>query len=460
MFAPCAKFENENTPLYVGCNASYIWTYGFTFLILAGFFYLLFKSLRSSIKHKTSFWRQLISGLNAPVKKSFCYYLSDSSSRNFMVYYIIMIAAAYGDGLLKILPSLAGADMTFLNITLRAFVPVSRAASLFVWFLVLEIIHLRYYYFRANKVNLLTSAVDMAERRIASRFILLKALIFSFSIFIAEEVLTFEYFQSFRESCTKYPLFFYVRFLEFIFIFCMTIPRLSFLFYEKRRQDRSEALFRDHQVLALLSKHLDNLAITPDSAEDLIRELAESVDYCRDCSRIGKAVCIHSLESLLEERITISYARFEEQRTIASTSLAPMLASNPRDNVGLLKLALVFLLINSLLIAFNYLVLAVAIHRGVNIIQTTFNWMRIICCIINLAVVPWLYFLVLNPDLSFGKFHPVFESEELEESQQIQRQKTNSSSASRGIHLPPISAASTDYVFDYQLTKPLTALEM
>lgn len=453
MFQPCESFHNVNTPLYVGCNASYLWTSLFTSVLLIIVVVCVFKLLIQSIIQRTSFYQKVKEMINSPVNHSFCRYFSDSHTCNFITYYMISIAAVYGDALLKILPSLAGSDMNGINIVLRAFVPVFRAASLFVWFLVLEIIHLRYYYFRRNRVNLVTAVVELSERRIVVRSVLLKALVFSLPIFVAEEILTFEYFQSFRESCTKHSLFFFVRFLEFTIVFCMTIPRLSFLFYEKRRQWRSKALMVDSRAIALLSKHLENLEITSKSAEDLLDELSEAKEYCKTCASSNSDICLHSLENILNGRIKISYARFEEQQSIEKNSLAPMLLTNPRDNVSQLKLALLFLLINSMLLSFNYLVLAVTIVMGEDIMQGAFNWMRIICCIVNLVVVPLINLTVLNPELSFGKFHPVLEHEEFEESQRFKAKSNNRIDENPlGLRLIKFQTDSTEISLDQRLS--------
>lgn len=428
MFSPCAPFQGKNTPLFAGCTASYLWGIGLTLVMLLVFLIMIFKLLRASIIQKRPFWQNLREMLYTPVGNSFCSYISDSPGYNCIFYYTIMFVALYGDCMLKILPTLAGSGMTTGSIILRSLVPASRGGSLYAWFLVLEIIHLRYYTIRTNRANLLTAAVDTAERRIVIRFILLKSLLFTLPIFIAEEILTFEYFEIFKEACTWESLFYFVRFLEFTLVFCMTIPRISFLYYEKRRQTRSEALSRDRQILALLSKHLNNLAMTPESAENLIKELTEAGEHCSLCLQSGGRIriCSHSIGEVITSRIMISYTLFQEQKEIAQTRLAAMLVTNPRDNVGRLKIALVFLTINSLLIAISYLVLALAIENEVDIMQGGFNWMRIICCIINLAVVPWLNIIVLNPELSFGSFHHLFEQEEFQETTEIKRQQTKS----------------------------------
>ena len=401
----------------VYCNASLLFIIIATLLILFLAMRTIGRLLLKSSKENKSFWVRLWETLKLPVERSYCAYLSDSMLINAVAFYFLMFIAIYSEGFMRQLAWIVREWNSLAQKILAGFGPFFRASSFFVWFLVVEIIHNRQRYVRMNRRKLITSVVEVNERRSSILLILKKSLIFAFPVLLGEEILTYWYREEFIE--TECSLFFAVRFIEFAFMLCYIIPRLSFFGYERRKLHKSKTLMRELHLNALLMKHLEDLTLTPTSLESLVDQIIEAKMDCDWCKKSQEQICVHFMEQIITKRIELSFDRFKEQKNIAEGSAASMLMTNPRDGVAPLKLCLLGLFITGSLICASYFVsVFVIIPKEEDNNTGVICWIRAVCCTLNLFIIPTIYYIILNPELSFGKFHTVLETDELRDYQQ------------------------------------------
>lgn len=413
MFCGDRTFTEDGVYAY-SCYFSIYWISIMGTLLFLSFFALAIYICWNKRTFKGGIFKTLQRLLISPARSSFCQYLTESTSVNNFCYYLLISAALFVVPLTHITFSLKNASEVSSDTVAYWLAVLSsffRVLSLFIIFVAMEVIYMRSYYIMKNKSNLPSSAVSSAERRKLARFMIKKSLILSFIIFISESVYLGLYPGHLKGSNQFYII---MRFLEFLLIFIMVLPKLSLLDYEKLLLEQSKYISMASHRDSLMKKHLEEIQIHKDNIPPLIEELIENMDTgCQECGLRGK-LCSHLADTFIEQRFDILRNRMTENQEIAVSNLVEMLPTNARNTVGSLKIVLIVILvdfaINSLI--FGLMLLTTSLDDNLTRIISI---IRITCRFIRFFTIPIIIWVVLNERRSFGEFHSVLERSELRE---------------------------------------------
>lgn len=379
-------------------------------LLLALTIYLLWKKRKS----RYSFFEACGRLLASPVNNSFWQHLTSSVFVNGICFYFLILASIFSIPILRLtdfMEIIIETDNDFAIYVVNITATFSRILYLFIIFLAMEVISLRSYYIKKNELNLVSSAVDVSERKTYARFVFKKVLIICSILFTVEFMSATICLHDTQDSNKLENI---LRFLYSLLVLFMGIPRLRVLNYERIMMEQSKYLSRTIHRQSLMKKHLDEVFITSGNASIFVQQLIEnSRSECPECGEQDK-ICSHSVNALLESHILILRTKFMENQEIANANLAAMLPTNARSTVGILKAILLVIIIDFTVtsISFGSKVFFTKSASEFSLIgsvaQFGFRILR------NIGI-PILILVVLDVKKAFGVFHSVLESSEQEE---------------------------------------------
>lgn len=415
MFDFCGEVDASLEGSYsFTCYFTYYWVLAILALlfltILGAISYIFWKSSNS----KDGFFKIFGNLINSPVHSSFCHQLTRSKLINKICFYSLIFAATFAAPLIHISYSLGlmngnlSNDVIYRRDVLAAFF---RIIYLFTIFIAMEVIYLRSYYIKKNKKNLLSSAVDVSERRVLARFIFKKALIISSILFLAELIPITIYFDHLYEEPKLYNI---TRFMESVLVLFMGIPKLKLLTYEKLLVEESKYISMRTHSDALITKHLEEIQIKRRNVPNFIEDLNERAWFgCSECGQQRK-ICSHLIKESIENRMELLRNKLEEEQKIANENLAAMLPTNARNTVGCLKVVLVMILVDFAInsISFGLMVMCSNLVESNNQLIVL---ARLVCRTLKFFDTPIFIWVVLDVRKAFGEFHSVLERSELKE---------------------------------------------
>lgn len=244
----------------IGCYFAFQWALtmipivALTFAIIAG--YIFWKKKRS----KEGFCN-LLGQFNASlIKNTFCQHLTSSSLINSICFYFLILASLFAVSLTRITSAFdfsnGNPNQDFSN-TANIVSNFFRMTYLFLIFVALEVISLRSYHIKKNKLNLLSSAIEFSERKAVSRLILKKAFIISSILFVSELVPYTINLDTVQKGNNKLSSI--LKFLESALVLFRGIPKLRVLNYERLLMEQSKYISHIAHRDALIQKHLEDI---------------------------------------------------------------------------------------------------------------------------------------------------------------------------------------------------------
>ena len=433
MFPYCEREDLASSSFTYSCNASSFAIFLNAALLLLAFLWTTIKSWQKYKEMQTKFWPTLWKALQAPTYGTFCEYFSDSIDKSTIFYYSLMFICLFSANSTRMINFVLALDkidgtFTVMDYLLQMLGNFTQAFSLFVYFLSLEIVALRCYYVRINERNLVSSAVSLSERKLLTQLIIRKAFILAMILALGAVGLQLADLEEFRMSNVDEPKFYIYRLFEYSVLIVFTVPKLALFRFEKNQTARNKRVFLQTHMVGLIQKHLRDLKLSTESINEILEDLIASKLECLQCKpssstsaeyssiSTSPSCCLHTLRTIIDKKLSISFEIFKDSYEIATNSTkSEMLSTNPRNNIGILKAALLIMFVEFIMMACIYgLSISQMLTEEENFLKGDLIFIRTWARAINTFILQIFVLIILNTNVAFGSFHAVLEQADFE----------------------------------------------